>query len=475
MIVPTALSSRPLLAARAAAPAMLLDAAAALDAAASVPTSIGDVTTSLAFADQAGKLAGVLFPLSLPPYLLFLYFICQDVNGLSPTAKAGFTSLLGFVVATVITSIISTKSYGLPLADVDWLHSGAEQLLSFTNIADVVGLKLTLDAFSAAGGVSTFARPLVSTFAHPLLACPAGGTTPAPSSEGSSVLPLISGAALVTLAATWAAAGGTLAEHSAYLGGVGNLPSDLWTFGFAEPANALSLPTWVIHLSSLLEWLVAMCVATAIPTVSSLGTAVITMPARPLARRGLVWRLATVSGNPKWKGLTWGMIPSHSSGVCACVYHLFYNAPALQFVVTLQAALTLLGNCTLAFAAWRLASSNGWTFSLPTFGQDDATDIPTGAVTDSQRPAASAAAAAAGSDVVDASGGNLGGLALILVWSTLGSYVVKYGETMVPLFADGESPAVPIAATLLIVSATGFNMWKWQQRSQRETDFGGLI
>ena len=77
--------------------------------------------------------------------------------------------------------------------------------------------------------------------------------------------------------------------------------------------------------------------------------------------------------------------------------------------------------------------------------------------------------------MVDASGGNLGGLALILVWSTLGSYVVKYGETMVPLFADGESPAVPIAATLLIVSTTGFNMWKWQQRSQRETDFGGLI
>ena len=71
MLLPTALSSRPLLAARAAAPAMLLDAAAALDAAASVPTSIGDVTTSLAFADQAGKLAGALFPLSLPPYLLF--------------------------------------------------------------------------------------------------------------------------------------------------------------------------------------------------------------------------------------------------------------------------------------------------------------------------------------------------------------------------------------------------------------------
>ena len=98
-------------------------------------------TTTLAFADQAGNLAGALFPASLPPYLLFLYFIRQDVNGLSPTAKAGFTSLLAFVFATVVTSIISVKSYGLPLANCDWLHSGAEQLLSFTNIADVIGLK----------------------------------------------------------------------------------------------------------------------------------------------------------------------------------------------------------------------------------------------------------------------------------------------------------------------------------------------
>ena len=197
------------------------------------------------------------------------------------------------MTATVVTSIVAVKSYSLNLANVDWLHSGAEQLLSFTNIANVIGLKLTLDAYKAQ--------------ADGAVPPPSGGLLSAP------VFAVIGGAALLTVGATWAAAGGALGEHTAYLGGIGNLPEGMWTLGFFdEPSNALSLPTWVIHVSSLLEWLVAM---------------------------GLVWRLGTVSGNEKWKGLTWAMIPSHSSGVCACVYHIFYNSPDLGFVVLLQAHL----------------------------------------------------------------------------------------------------------------------------------------
>ena len=46
-----------------------------------------------------------------------------------------------------------------------------------------------------------------------------------------------------------------------------------------------------------------------------------------LTAMGLVWRYADVSGNPRWKGLTWGMLPFHSSVLCACTYHVFYNAP----------------------------------------------------------------------------------------------------------------------------------------------------
>jgi len=418
MLLPTPVLLRPMpaLVARAAAPVATL--ASATDA----------VTTTLAFADQAGNLAGALFPASLPPYLLFLYFIRQDANRLSPVAKAGFTSLLAFVVATVVTSIIAVKTYGLNLANVDWLHSGAEQLLSFTNVADVVGLKLTLDAFAAS----------------------AESGLPAPSSSASTpVFAALGGAAVATLAATWAAAGGSLAEHSAYLGGVGNLPEGLWTLGFfAEPANALSLPTWVIHVSSLLEWLVAM---------------------------GLVWRIGVVSGNPKWKGLTWAMIPSHSSGVCACVYHFFYNAESLQFIVLLQAALTLLGNCTLAFAAFRLALSNGWTFELPKLG-GAAAETSEGATPPPPPPPTAMDVPQAGDRApVDASGGDLSGLAVILGWSILGSYVIKYGETLLPFVADGDSLAVPIVATLMVISASSFNCYKWFQRSKEESDFGGLI
>ena len=51
---------------------------------------------------------------SLVPYLIFLYFVCQDVNGLDRAAKAGFVSLLAFVTATVVASIIAKTQYGTP-------------------------------------------------------------------------------------------------------------------------------------------------------------------------------------------------------------------------------------------------------------------------------------------------------------------------------------------------------------------------
>mmetsp|Transcript_2649 Transcript_2649/g.8924 ORF Transcript_2649/g.8924 Transcript_2649/m.8924 type:complete len:201 (-) Transcript_2649:448-1050(-) len=199
---------------------------------------------------------------------------------------------------------------------------------------------------------------------------------------------------------------------------------------------------------------------------------------------GLVWRLGTASGNLKWRGLTWGMIPSHSSGVCACVYHFFYNAESLQFIVLAQAALTLFGNCTLAFAAWRLAASNGYTFSLPSLGDQGggeaaeeqegaaAAAVARAAAADSPAAAAASAAASAG---VDGSGGDLSGLLLVLAVSVVSSYVIKYGETLLPVVAEGDSLAVQVLAPLMVVAATGFNCWKWWQRSQEDRDFGGLI
>jgi hypothetical protein len=60
----------------------------------------------------------------------------------------------------------------------------------------------------------------------------------------------------------------------------------------------LQFCSWIIHVSSLVEFLVAM---------------------------GFAWRWADIVKNPTWKGLTWGLIPLHTSGITACTYHLFFN------------------------------------------------------------------------------------------------------------------------------------------------------
>jgi len=131
-----------------------------------------------------------------------------------------------------------------------------------------------------------------------------------------------------------------LAQHDAFLGGVGNLDvNPLGDLGLSlrdEPINALSIPTWAIHFSSVFEWIFAM---------------------------GMVSQYAAATGNNRWRWLTYGMLPLHASGVAACTYHFFFNSADVKFLVELQAGLTLLGNTTVAIAALLIALSNGWTLS----------------------------------------------------------------------------------------------------------------
>jgi Protein of unknown function (DUF2499) len=104
---------------------------------------------------------------------------------------------------------------------------------------------------------------------------------------------------LTVLFAALCAAGPSLLGfdvHSAFAFGLGDLPEDFVLSNFpwishSEPDNALSIPTWAIHFSSVFEYLFAM---------------------------NLVWQYADATENQKWKGLTWGMLPLHASGVCAC-------------------------------------------------------------------------------------------------------------------------------------------------------------
>ena len=371
-----------------------------------------------AFADQLDNLAGPAFAASLFPYLAFLFFLNQPRNRLADTAKTGFTTLLVFVAATVVASILATKGFNSKLADVDWLHADAEQLLTLTNVLEVVGLKATLDAFIQGKDE--------------------------PDSPKIPLLPIVAAVAAGTAAVTYATAGGSLDGHTPFLGGLGDLPPDILPFTFVEPPNALSIPTWVVHVSSLLEWLVAM---------------------------GLVWRIGDASGNPRWKGLTWAMIPSHSSGICACVYHFFYNAPSVGYVVLLQALLTFVGNSPLAFATYRLAVSNGWS----------AADLRQFLPGQKSEPAQEAVISGLSGDTAKldftptevASEYSSGALMTIFAWSVGASYLIKYGETLIPITTDAN--VAPYAAAFMIIAPTAFNAWKWSERAKADTQFRGII
>ncbi|XP_024028477.1 uncharacterized protein LOC21402563 isoform X2 [Morus notabilis] len=67
----------------------------------------------------------------------------------------------------------------------------------------------------------------------------------------------------------------------------------LGSLQLSEPSNALSLPTWAVHVSSVIEWITAMV---------------------------LVWQYGEKSGNESWKGLSWGTLAWWS---ILCMYMAF--------------------------------------------------------------------------------------------------------------------------------------------------------
>jgi hypothetical protein len=89
--------------------------------------------------------------------------------------------------------------------------------------------------------------------------------------------------------------------------------------------HALSFPTWIIHISSVIEW----------------GLAI-----------WLIWTYDKQHPHRGWRGLALAMFPALVSAMCAVTWHFFDNADSLEWLVTVQAALTLIGNCTLAIAAY---------------------------------------------------------------------------------------------------------------------------
>ena len=92
--------------------------------------------------------------------------------------------------------------------------------------------------------------------------------------------------------------------------------------------HALSLPTWWIHVASVLEWGLAMLA---------------------------IQRWGEQRGERAWSWLALAMLPALVSAMAACTWHLFDNTAALNGLVVLQAGTTLLGNGCMALAAWNLA------------------------------------------------------------------------------------------------------------------------
>ncbi len=81
-----------------------------------------------------------LFALSLFPYLGFLWFLTR--SGQTPRlALVGFYCTLVFVAVTIPAGIYAKVVYGSELANVDWLHGGAEFFLTLSNILVVLGFR----------------------------------------------------------------------------------------------------------------------------------------------------------------------------------------------------------------------------------------------------------------------------------------------------------------------------------------------
>lgn len=363
--------------------------------------------------DDAEALAGPFFGASLFPYLAFLYFLNVEENDCPKGVTVGFATCLLFVFLTIPAAITAKVLYGVSLADSDWLHGSAESLLTITNLVTVIAFRQALNAKEK--------------------------DSPPPESA-TSYAPMAWLVVGLTLLAGLTAAVPAIMNpevHTPYLGGFMDLPKDLITYGAQpEPDNALTIACWIIHVSSLVEFLVAM---------------------------GFAWRWADICGNPKWKGLTWGLIPLHSSGITACTYHLFYNR--IPVLVPLQALLTCAGNTSAAYAAYRIAVSNGWSSPLSQLQFLDRSGE--GYSNNSAGTKQESRSLVGFEDLGDAlaDDNDYSFLLKLFFGCAVASYAIKYGEL---LFGFPFDANVYLGIAVITVP-TALNVFKWYKRSQDPT------
>lgn len=383
--------------------------------------------------DAAEALAGPFFGASLLPYLVFLYFLSRPETACPKGVTVGFAALLVFVFLTIPGAIAAKILFGSSLANCDWIHGSAESLLTITNLVTVVAFRQVL----AVKERNT------------------DGQLPASATSYAPMTWLTAGLILVAVATAVVPAYSGATVHTPYLGGFLDLSPEASHFmqttlgAQQEPENALSIATWIIHISSLVEFLVAM---------------------------GFCWKWADVVDNPKWKGLTWGLLPLHSSGITACTYHLYYNQ--IPVLVVLQAMLTCFGNTTAAYATYRIARSNGWSpvDQLPGWTHGLFLDVPPMEPTttesnddkDAIKQGADASAAPVGFEDLGqalSADTDYSFVLKLFLGCAFASYLIKYGETF---FAFPYEASV-IGGLAFVGVPSALNAYKWYRRSQDAT------
>ena len=91
--------------------------------------------------------------------------------------------------------------------------------------------------------------------------------------------------------------------------------------------HELSFGTWLIHISSVIEWIYAIFV------------------------------INKISSFKKFEIYFWlslGMIPNLVGAMCAITWHIYDNQTGLYGLVTLQGIFTLIGNSTLAITTFAI-------------------------------------------------------------------------------------------------------------------------
>ena len=92
--------------------------------------------------------------------------------------------------------------------------------------------------------------------------------------------------------------------------------------------HELSFGTWLIHISSVIEWIFIIFV---------------------------IYKISTYKEYNLFFWFSIAMIPNLIGAMCAITWHIYDNQDSLYGLVTLQGLFTLIGNSTLALASIKIS------------------------------------------------------------------------------------------------------------------------